>query len=229
LADSFISGGNGMVREQFDYDLKTLRAKLVELGALSKEALEIAMEGLRTRNVELALQVIDNDNRMDDLEEEINELALMLITKQQPVATDLRRIFVSIKIATDLERIADHAVNIAKSTIRLGDKEVAVTINVLETMFQQAGSMLELSMDAYQEENLTFAKQIAEMDDVVDELYGQAVRDFMSSIPQNPEGINQITQLSFIARYIERIADHITNIAENVFYLVKGKHYLLNE
>ncbi|MDG4655523.1 phosphate signaling complex protein PhoU [Ectobacillus antri] len=218
-----------MVREQFDYDLKTLRAKLVELGALSKEALEIAMEGLRTRNVELALQVIDNDNRMDDLEEEINELALMLITKQQPVATDLRRIFVSIKIATDLERIADHAVNIAKSTIRLGDKEVAVTINVLETMFQQAGSMLELSMDAYQEENLTFAKQIAEMDDVVDELYGQAVRDFMSSIPQNPEGINQITQLSFIARYIERIADHITNIAENVFYLVKGKHYLLNE
>ncbi|UOY94019.1 phosphate signaling complex protein PhoU [Ectobacillus sp. JY-23] len=218
-----------MVREQFDYDLKTLRAKLVELGTLSKEALEIAMEGLRTRNVELALQVIDNDNRMDDLEEEINELALMLITKQQPVATDLRRIFVSIKIATDLERIADHAVNIAKSTIRLGEKEVAVTINVLENMFKQAGSMLELSMDAYQEENLTFAKQIAEMDDVVDELYGQAVRDFMSSIPQNPEGINQITQLSFIARYIERVADHITNIAENVFYLVKGKHYLLNE
>lgn len=218
-----------MVREQFDYDLKTLQSKVIELGSLAKEALEVAMEGLRSKNVELALQVIDNDNRMDDLEEEINELALMLITKQQPVATDLRRIFVSIKIATDLERIADHAVNIAKSTIRLGEKKISVTLEDLEQMFKQANAMLALSIEAYKEENLTSAKQIAEMDDVVDELYGKAVRKFMASIPQKPEDINQITQLSFVARYIERVADHITNIAEDVFYLVKGKHYLLNE
>ncbi|WP_028399213.1 phosphate signaling complex protein PhoU [Ectobacillus panaciterrae] len=218
-----------MVREQFDYDLKTLQSKVIELGSLAKEALEVAMEGLRSKNVELALQVIDNDNRMDDLEEEINELALMLITKQQPVATDLRRIFVSIKIATDLERIADHAVNIAKSTIRLGEKKISVTLEDLEQMFKQANAMLALSIEAYKEENLASAKQIAEMDDVVDELYGKAVREFMASIPQKPEDINQITQLSFVARYIERVADHITNIAEDVFYLVKGKHYLLNE
>ena len=78
-------------------------------------------------------------------------------------------------------------------------------------------------------ENLTFAKQIAEMDDSVDEIYGKAIREFISSVPEQPEAITQITQLSFVARYIERVADHITNIAENVFYLVKGKHYLLNE
>ncbi|MGG0187081.1 phosphate signaling complex protein PhoU [Bacillus rhizoplanae] len=218
-----------MVREQFQYDLQALQQKIIELGELAKQALEIAMEGLRTRDVEKALEVIDGDYRMDNLEEEINDFALMLITKQQPVASDLRRIFISIKTATDLERIADHAVNIAKSTIRLGEKEVSVSLQNLENMFGIAIDMLQKVIQAYREENLTYAKKIAEMDDEVDELYGKAIREFISSIPDQPETIGQITQLSFIARYIERVADHSTNIAENVFYLVKGKHYLLNE
>ncbi|MEI4829289.1 phosphate signaling complex protein PhoU [Bacillus sp. FJAT-53711] len=218
-----------MVREQFQYDLQALQQKIIELGELAKQALEIAMEGLRTRDVEKALEVIDGDYRMDNLEEEINDFALMLITKQQPVASDLRRIFISIKTATDLERIADHAVNIAKSTIRLGEKEVSVSLQNLEDMFKIAIDMLQNVIQSYREENLTYAKKIAEMDDEVDELYGKAIREFISSIPNQPETIGQITQLSFIARYIERVADHSTNIAENVFYLVKGKHYLLNE
>ncbi|MFD0768016.1 phosphate signaling complex protein PhoU [Bacillus sp. CGMCC 1.60114] len=218
-----------MVREQFQYDLQALQQKIIELGELAKQALEIAMEGLRTRDVEKALEVIDGDYRMDNLEEEINDFALMLITKQQPVASDLRRIFISIKTATDLERIADHAVNIAKSTIRLGEKEVSVSLQNLEDMFKIAIDMLQNVIQSYREENLTYAKKIAEMDDEVDELYGKAIREFISSIPNQPETIGQITQLSFIARYIERVADHTTNIAENVFYLVKGKHYLLNE
>lgn len=218
-----------MVREQFQYDLQALQQKIIELGELAKQALEIAMEGLRTRDVEKALEVIDGDYRMDNLEEEINDFALMLITKQQPVASDLRRIFISIKTATDLERIADHAVNIAKSTIRLGEKEVSVSLQNLENMFKIAIDMLQNVIQSYREENLTYAKKIAEMDDEVDELYGKAIREFISSIPNQPETIGQITQLSFIARYIERVADHTTNIAENVFYLVKGKHYLLNE
>ena len=215
-----------MVREQFQGDLKALQQKVIELGELANAALLIAMEGLHTRDVEKALEVIDGDYRMDNLEEEINDLALMLITKQQPVA---RRIFISIKTATDLERIADHAVNIAKATIRLGEKEVAVSLHNLDEMFAVANEMLHLALEAYEQENLTFAKQIAEMDDSVDEIYGKAIREFISSVPERPEAITQITQLSFVARYIERVADHITNIAENVFYLVKGKHYLLNE
>lgn len=224
-----VKGGNNVVREQFHYDLQTLQQKVIELGELAREALSIAMEGLRTRDVEKALEVIDGDYRMDNLEEEINDLALMLITKQQPVASDLRRIFISIKTATDIERIADHAVNIAKSTIRLGEKDVSVSLQSIEEMYTIATDMLDLALKAYQEENLTYAKKIAEMDDFVDEIYGKAIREFISSVPQHPEAITQITQLSFIARYMERVADHTTNIAENVFYLVKGKHYLLNE
>ena len=209
-----------MVREQFQGDLKVLQQKVIELGELANAALLIAMEGLHTRDVEKALEVIDGDYRMDNLEEEINDLALMLITKQQPVASDLRRIFISIKTATDLERIADHAVNIAKATIRLGEK-VAVSLHNLDEMFAIANEMLHLALEAYEQENLTFAKQIAEMDDSVDEIYGKSIREFISSVPEQPEAITQITQLSFVARYIERVADHITNIAENVFYLVK--------
>lgn len=224
-----IKGETKVVREQFQYDLQTLQQQVIELGNLAKHALKVAMEGLRAQNVEKALEVIDNDNRMDSLEEEINDFALMLITKQQPVAGDLRRIFISIKTATDLERIADHAVNIAKSTIRIGEKELSVSLQEVEKMFQVTIDMLELALKAYREENLTDAKKVAEMDDMVDEVYGKAIREFISFIPENPETITQITQLSFIARYIERVADHITNIAENVFYVVKGRHYLLNE
>jgi phosphate transport system protein len=218
-----------MVREQFQFDLRSLQAKVIELGELSQQALETAMEGLRSKNVEMSLKVIDDDQHMDDLEEEINDFALMLITKQQPVAIDLRRIFVSIKIAADLERISDHAVNIAKATIRLGEKDVEVSLKYIEEMYKSAKEMLSLAVKAYHEEDLTIAKKIAEMDDSVDELYGQVIKELISSIPNKPEDISQITQLSFIARYIERTADHVTNIAESVFYLVKGKHYLLNE
>ena len=106
---------------------------------------------------------------------------------------------------------------------------MAVSLHNLDEMFAVANEMLHLALEAYEQENLTFAKQIAEMDDSVDEIYGKAIREFISSVPEQPEAITQITQLSFVARYIERVANHITNIAENVFYLVKGKHYLLNE
>ena len=180
-----------MVREQFQGDLKALQQKVIELGELANAALLIAMEGLHTRDVEKALEVIDGDYRMDNLEEEINDLALMLITKQQPVASDLRRIFISIKTATDLERIADHAVNIAKATIRLGEK-VAVSLHNLDEMFAVANEMLHLALEAYEQENLTFAKQIAEMDDSVDEIYGKAIREFISSVRNDQKQLRKL-------------------------------------
>ncbi|MBO9129632.1 phosphate signaling complex protein PhoU [Bacillus sp. 165] len=218
-----------MVREQFQFDLNSLQAKVLELGELSQQALSVAMDGLYSKNVEVALKVIEGDQRMDDLEEEINDFALMLITRQQPVAVDLRRVFVSIKIAADLERISDHAVNIAKSTIRIGEKELSTSLRYIEEMYKLAIEMLSLAITAYNEEDLTIAKKIAEMDDEVDVLYGEAIKEYISYIPNKPEESSQITQLMFIVRYIERIADHVTNVAESVFYLVKGKHYLLNE
>ncbi len=166
---------------------------------------------------------------MDDLEEEINDLAILLIAKQQPVAIDLRRIIVAIKIASDVERMADFAVNVAKSAIRIGNEELIKPLEHVKKMHDISIEMLSLSLKAYHEEDLVLAKKVAEMDDQVDELYGITIKELLSLAKEKQEAMNQITQLLFVARYLERMADHTTNVAESVFYLVKGKRYDLNE
>jgi phosphate transport system protein len=216
------------VRERFQYDLDSLTEKLLELGRLTEQAHETAMTALLEQDIEKALLVIENDNRIDKLEEEINDFAILLIAKQAPVAVDLRRVIVAIKMATDIERMADHAVNIAKSTIRIGSEKLIKPLEDLPNMHSQALEMLRDSLKAYKEENLLLAKKISEIDDQVDDLYGVITRELLSMMPKHPEAISQITQLAFVARYIERTADHATNISENIFYLVKGKHYDLN-
>ncbi|WP_456278279.1 phosphate signaling complex protein PhoU [Bacillus sp. AK128] len=217
------------VRERFQYDLDKLTEKLLELGRLAEQAHESAMTSLLDQDIEKALMVIENDNRIDKLEEEINDFAILLIAKQAPVAVDLRRIMVAIKMATDIERMADHAVNIAKSTIRIGPEKLIKPLEDIPKMHRQALEMLRESLKAYKELDLLLAKKISELDDQVDDLYGGITKELLSMMPNHPEAISQITQLAFVARYIERTADHATNISENIFYLVKGQHYDLNE
>jgi phosphate transport system protein len=216
------------IRGKFDYDLKTLRQKLLEIGSLTEIALSQSIEALQTKNVDQALAIIERDSQIDVLEEEINDFAILLIAKQQPVAIDLRRIIVAIKIATDIERIADFAVNIAKANIRIGDQPFVMGLDRLVRMHQIALEMVSLGLKAYYEEDVALARKIAEMDDEVDHLYGQTMKDLLHMTQTNQEALSQMNQLSLIARYIERIADHATNLAEHVIYLVKGRHYDLN-
>ncbi len=216
------------IRGKFDYDLKTLRQKLLEIGSLTEIALSQSIEALQTKNVDQALAIIERDSQIDVLEEEINDFAILLIAKQQPVAIDLRRIIVAIKIATDIERIADFAVNIAKANIRIGDQPFVMGLDRLVRMHQIALEMVSLGLKAYYEEDVALARKIAEMDDEVDHLYGQTMKDLLQMTQTNQEALSQMNQLSLIARYIERIADHATNLAEHVIYLVKGRHYDLN-
>ncbi|MFC3882922.1 phosphate signaling complex protein PhoU [Bacillus songklensis] len=217
------------VRERFHDELKALREKLLEIGNLTEEALNHSFQSLTNRDIEAALEVIDEDYKIDRLEEEIDDLAILLIAKQQPVAIDLRRIIVAIKIATDIERMADFAVNIAKSTIRIGKEPLIKPLEHITKMYELAGSMLSLSLKSYYDEDVVLAKKVAEMDDEVDDLYGETIIELLSIAKEQQEALPQITQLLFIARYLERFADHATNIAESVFYLVKGKRYELNE
>jgi phosphate transport system protein len=218
-----------VVRGKFDEDLKTLHGKLLELGNFAVNALNKSLESLENKDIELALKILEDDAEANIMEEEINDFAILLIAKQQPVAVDLRRLIVAIKIATDIERMADFAVNIAKSTIRIGNEPLVKPIEHIKQMHQLSVEMLTLSLEAYNEEDLGKAKQVAQMDDQVDDLYGQTIKDLLSLARSKPEQLAQITQLSFISRYLERAADHVTNIAENVFYLVKGKRYDLNQ
>jgi phosphate transport system protein len=218
-----------VVREKFQYDLNTLREKLLEIGSLAEIALSKSMEALQKKNIDLAIEVIEEDTKVDLLDEEINDFSILLIAKQQPVAIDLRRIIVAIRIATDIERIADFAVNIAKAAIRLGDEPLFQPIESIKKMHERSLEMLSLSLKAFHEEDTVLAKKVAEMDDEVDELSKRTIRDLLELSSKHPESISQITQLAFVARFIERVADHITNIAESIFYLVKGRHYDLNE
>ena len=216
------------VRGKFDFDLKNLRDKLIEIGSLTEIALSKAIDALENQNIDAALEIIEEDNRIDDLDEEINNLAIILIAKQQPVAVDLRRIVVAIKISSDIERMADFAVNIAKSAIRIGNEPLVKPINHIKKMHKIALEMLSLSIKAYNEEDIVLAKKVADMDDQVDDLYGETLRDILELMSASKNDFQQLTQLLFICRYLERTADHATNISENTMYLVKGQHYDLN-
>lgn len=218
-----------VVRESFQTQLDELKDMLVELGRRAENALDDAIDSLKTQDVDKALRIIDNDFRINNLEEEINDKAILLIAKQAPVASDLRRIIVAIKISSDVERIADFAVNIAKSVIRIGKEPLIKELVDIPELAESAKTMLVEAIQAYNDEDIVLAKKMADRDDLVDEKYGQLIQELLGSMKDYPDSTNQIIQLSFICRYIERAADHATNIGENIVYLVKGKHYDLNE
>ena len=217
------------VREKFDIELKSAQEELIALSTMAVNALNKSMEALAIQDVDAALEVIEDDKDINQMEEFINDRVILLIAKQSPVATDLRRLIVTIKVASDMERVGDYAVNIAKETIRIGSQELLPQIGQIQQMQKLAVAMLRQVIDAFVEEDIIKAKEIAELDDQVDELYGDVIRKLMRAGGENPDRLSQITQLAFISRYMERSADHATNIAEQLFYLVRGQHYDLNK
>ena len=215
-------------REKFDVELQKVQELLIELSTTAIDTLNTSMDYLLASNIEGALSVINHDIHINRLEEEINDRVILLIAKQQPVATDLRRLMVLVKIASDMERIGDYAVNIAKETIRIGKDEHIAPIMLLDEMRVKTISMLRQILDAFVNENTDEARKIAKQDDEVDEMYGQTIRAFLTVGVEKPDQLSQVTQLSFVCRYLERSADHATNLAERLLYLLKGKHYELN-
>lgn len=217
------------VREKFDYELNSAQEQLILLSNMAIDALTKAVEALAHHDIDAALEVIEDDGDINQLEEEINDRVILLIAKQSPVATDLRRLIVIIKVATDMERVGDYAVNIAKETIRIGKEELLSPIHEIQQMHALATAMLRQVIEAFVEEDVIKAKEIAELDDQVDNLYGEVISKLMKSGAEHPDKLSQITQLAFVCRYMERSADHATNIAEQLFYLVRGRHYDLNK
>jgi phosphate transport system protein len=216
-------------RTNFDNDLKELKDLLLKMAEKSEHAIKESMIALINQDMEKAKQVIDGDNEIDDLEYEINDKALLLIARQSPVATDLRKISVALKVSSEVERFADIAVNIAKSTLHIGKEKHFKEIIDIPKMMEMALEMVSDSIKAYYSGDIDLAKKSAEKDDEVDKMFGSLIQELLSYIPQNPNATNQIIQLAFVCRYIERIADHSTNIAENVIYLVTGNRINLNE
>ena len=217
-----------VVREKFEHELRGVQEQFLLLSNLAISTLNKSIDALLSHDVDMALSIIENDIHINRLEEEINDRVILLLAKQQPVATDLRRLIVLLKAAHDMERVGDYAVNIAKENIRIGKADFVSPIKNIEEMRNKTITMLTEVMKAFIEENIEEARKIAEIDDQVDQLYGQTIQQLLKVGSEHPQMLSQVTQLSFVCRYLERSADHATNIAEQLFYLVKGRHYELN-
>ncbi|GMK39025.1 phosphate transport system regulatory protein PhoU [Paenibacillus sp. CCS19] len=215
-------------RKEFDHYLDQLHEMLVEMGQRVERALSEAMESLKTLDTARATSVIGADPEINRLEEKIEELGSKLIVTQQPVAKDLRRILAAFKIASDLERMGDLSLDIAKVTLRLEGQTLIKPLIDLPRMAEIVQVMINESIQSFVQEDVGLAYKMAKDDDNVDALYKQITRELWSLMFENPQTISQSMQLNFVGRFIERIADHATNIGESVVYLVTGKRPDLN-
>ncbi|RPF53972.1 phosphate signaling complex protein PhoU [Aquisalibacillus elongatus] len=217
-----------MVRENFEDQLYGLKEKVLDMSEMAKKAISNSLKALDQQDAELAQSVIDQDEQINAFEDEINDEAIWMIAKEQPVAKDLRRLVITLKATNDIERIADLGVNIAKSVQRIGNSSLPEEKQQILTTASVVDQMMDLVIDAYFKEDIETAFEIARIDDQVDQQYGASIENMLNHMTKHPDEISQITQLAFISRYLERAADHVTNIAEGILYLVKGKHVDLN-
>ena len=212
-------------RHNYDYELQGVRNDIMQMGQLVITAIERSIQALVKLDMELACQVIQGDDAIDELEVLLEERCVVLIARQQPLAKDLRILSTGLKISTDLERIGDHAFDIAKIAKRLGEGGNGHIKPLLDIprMAALATQMLRDALTAYVNMDVELADKVCQADDEVDALYNQLFRELLTYMLADPAVINDATQLIFVARYLERVADHTTNIAEWVIYLQTGQ------
>lgn len=208
--------------------LERLQKELLQMGELVEEAIELSVQSLLTQDSELAEQVILRDDEIDTRENQVEDLCLALLATQQPLARDLRSISTILKISTDLERMADHAVDVAKATLRIGTEPLIKPLIDIPRMAKLAQKMVRDSLTAFIRNDCTLAKGLAEDDHQVDHLYNQIFRELLVLMLENPKTIRQATVLLFVGQHLERIADHATNIGEWVIYASTGEKPDLN-
>lgn len=216
-------------RKEFDQELDELRTLLKQMGDHVGKALDGAIDSLQTLDTEKAQVIIKNDANLNALEDKIMELGSKLIITQQPVAKDLRRIIVAFKISSDLERMGDLALDVAKVTLRMEGQELIKPLVDIPRMAEIVKSMIDESIESYLKENTDLAYKMAQTDDQVDQLYSNMIRDLYTLMTENSNQASQAMLLMMVGRYIERIGDHATNIGESTVYLVTGHRPDLNQ
>jgi phosphate transport system protein len=211
------------IRHNYDLALEGLRQDILQMGNAVAIAIEEAVQSLAKQDIEQARKVIAGDDIVDKMEVDIEDKCMVLIARQQPMARDLRVLGTGLKITTDLERMGDHAYDIANITLRLANQPLIKPLVDIPRMAVLAQKMLTNSLEAYVNLDITLAEQVCLADDEVDDIYNQVFRELLTYMMEDPRTISQATQLIFVGRYLERIADHATNIAEWTIYLVTGQ------
>jgi phosphate transport system protein len=209
--------------KSFDQELEKLRRSIVQMGGLAESQLEAAIQSIVRRDATLAAQVVQADTRLDEYEQQVNGETVRLLALRQPMATDLREIVSSFKIASDLERIGDYSANIAKRAMTLSQTPAVRPAATIPRMGRLVQEIIKEVLDAYTERDVQKALDAWGRDEEVDDLYTSLFRETLTYMMEDPRNISPCTHLLFIAKNIERIGDHATNIAETIHFLVKGK------
>lgn len=209
--------------KQYDEELNVIRTKLLEMGGKVEWMIEHAMKALVDRNAELADQIIKFDHVINGFEIEIDEKCLEVLARRQPAARDLRFITLALKIVTDLERIGDQCVSLAKRSKELMEEPPLKPYIDLPRMAQASGSMVKEALDAFVRGDDELAYKVCKEDQFVDDLNVQIQRELLTFMIEDPSSIRRALRLNYVSKYLERIADHATNIAEMVIFMVKGK------
>lgn len=211
-----------MVREVFERELRALEGEVVALGEAVGEAVRAAVDALRTRNVDRAKRVDRADDEINQRRLDLEERCLALLATQQPTAGDLRVLTAILHIATDLERMGDHAAGIARLVIRMGDEPFIKPLIDIPRMAELVGEMLRGALKAFMRRDAGLARRVADRDDEVDALHDQVHRELFLLMIQDPRTVTQATYLMWASHGLERIADLVTNVCERVVFVVSG-------
>ena len=212
------------MRTKFDEQLNQLNQELMHMGTMIEEQIQKAVVAFMKQDTELARIIMDNDTDVDREEKKIENICFNLLMQQQPVARDLRTISAAMKMVTDMERIGDHAADISEMTILIADNTYVKQLDHIQKMASETVQMLMKSIQAYVDKDMETAKAVIKNDDVIDELFLEVKQDLIAMIHANADCGEQATDLLMVAKYIERIGDHATNIAEWVIFALDDKN-----
>ncbi|MDP8567879.1 phosphate signaling complex protein PhoU [Methylophilus aquaticus] len=211
--------------KQYDVELESVRAKVLEMGGLVEQQIVNALEALTSADVNLAKDVMERDTRVNALEVQVDEDCSHIIARRQPAARDLRMIMMMVKTITDLERIGDEATKIARTAQRIyeQDRMYKPRFNEIKTMVGIVREMLRTSLDSFARLDVSQTLEVAKQDEQVDEQFRAAMRQLITFMLEDPRTISMSLEVLFVAKAVERIGDHAKNISEYVVYMVKGK------
>lgn len=209
----------------YDSDLNQLNKMIIEMGKKAHRQLEKSIQSMKERNPTVAQEVIDEDQKIDEMEYVIDNFAVRLLALRQPVASDLRQVVAALKISSHLERIADYAVNIAKRVIPLSQTPSVSPIETIPSMASLTQQMILGVLEAYEKLDDEKTTLIWKQDAEVDQMYAGLIRNVLIHMTEQPQDIGPCTHILFMAKHIERIGDHITNIAEVIHFITHGRPF----
>lgn len=214
------------MRKKFDQELEAVKENLAKMGLLCEQGIEMAIEYIEKPDQKLETSIAETEQEIDDMERQIESQCLKLFMREQPVASDLRAVSAAMRMISDLERIGDHAEDIAEVAKYLNeDGSPAGSMNELREMSRAASAMVRNAVEAYAKKDLDLANQVADSDDVVDSYFEKIKRDIATQISENVESAQHGLDSLMVAKYLERIGDHSVNLAEWVRFMITGNKY----